>query len=60
MIWPDGRKYTGQYLNDKKHGFGTFEWRNAAYKYKIADGRKYKGEWLAGKQHGMGEYFNGH
>lgn len=20
--WPDGRVYTGQYLNDKKHGYG--------------------------------------
>ena len=23
-IWPDGRKYIGEYLNDFKHGHGTF------------------------------------
>lgn len=34
FIWPDGRKYNGNYLEDKKHGFGEFEW---------PDGRKYKG-----------------
>lgn len=28
MKWPDGRKYEGNYLNDKKHGFGILEWRN--------------------------------
>lgn len=27
MTFSDGRKYTGEYLNDKKHGIGTFEWR---------------------------------
>jgi hypothetical protein len=24
--WPDKRKYTGQYKDDKKHGYGLFEW----------------------------------
>lgn len=24
----DGRKYIGEYLEDKKHGQGTFEWYN--------------------------------
>ena len=24
--WPDGRKYEGQYVKDKKHGIGTFYW----------------------------------
>jgi len=23
---PDGRKYTGEYVDDKKHGRGVFEW----------------------------------
>ena len=23
----DGKKYMGQYKDDKKHGHGTFEWR---------------------------------
>ena len=38
--WPDGRKYEGDYLEDKKHGLGTFYW---------PDGRKYTGSWFNGK-----------
>lgn len=25
-IWLDGRKYEGQYLQDKKEGFGIYTW----------------------------------
>jgi len=32
--WPDGRKYEGEYLEDKKHGYGMFRWN---------DGRVYEG-----------------
>lgn len=49
FIWPDQRKYTGNYVQDLKHGFGIFEW---------SDGRKYKGSWSNGKQDGEGEYYN--
>lgn len=45
--WKDGRRYEGEYLDDKKHGFGTYFW---------ADGRKYEGNWAFGKQHGKGRY----
>ena len=38
--WPDGRKYEGEYSNDKKHGFGIYIW---------ADGRRYEGNWEHGK-----------
>jgi len=38
--WADGRKYEGDYLNDKKHGFGI---------YTYPDGRSYKGNWSNGK-----------
>lgn len=24
--WPDGRVYEGDYMNDKKHGFGRVWW----------------------------------
>jgi hypothetical protein len=24
--WPDGRKYEGNYVDDKKEGHGTFHW----------------------------------
>lgn len=34
LIWPDGRRYQGEYQNDKKHGYGEFYWK---------DGKIYKG-----------------
>jgi hypothetical protein len=36
FTWVDGRKYKGEYKNDKKDGYGTFEW---------PDGRRYEGFW---------------
>ena len=39
--------YEGDYLNDKKSGFGIYTW---------ADGRQYHGMWKDGKQHGEGKY----
>ena len=32
--WNDGRKYEGEFVEDKKHGFGKYFW---------GDGRKYEG-----------------
>jgi hypothetical protein len=26
FTWPDGRKYEGEYKDDKKEGLGIFEW----------------------------------
>ena len=46
--WQDGRRYEGQYKDDKKHGFGIYTW---------ADLREYQGMWFRGKQHGLGVYF---
>ena len=40
FVWPDGRKYEGDYMEDKKEGRGTFYW---------PDGRKYEGDWKNGK-----------
>ena len=48
FIWADGRKYEGEYKNDKKEGFGEFEWVN---------GKKYRGYWKNGKQDGEGEFY---
>ena len=47
FTWADGRKYVGDYLDDKKHGSGEFSW---------PDGRRYVGEWVNGKQQGRGFY----
>ena len=49
FLWPDGRKYEGEFKNDKKNGYGEFT---------SSDGKKYKGEWKDGKQNGEGELFN--
>ena len=49
FVWPDGRKYKGQYKDDKKEGYGFFEW---------PDGKKYRGNWNNGKQDGEGELYN--
>lgn len=45
--WQDGRRYEGQYRDDKKHGYGVYTW---------ADMRQYSGMWFKGKQHGLGIY----
>lgn len=46
--WPDGKQYSGWYLNNKKCGLGTFIW---------PDGRKYVGFWMDGYMHGRGILF---
>jgi hypothetical protein len=47
FAWPDGRRYEGEYIDDKKQGFGIFFW---------PDGRQYIGQWGHGKQHGRGTF----
>ena len=40
FTWPDGRRYDGEYIDDKKEGNGIFF---------CPDGRKYEGGWKNGK-----------
>ena len=40
-----GNKYTGNYSNDERDGWGTMEW---------IDGSIYKGQWKQGIQQGIG------
>jgi hypothetical protein len=40
LTWKDGKKYKGNFVNDKREGHGEFVW---------ADGRKYIGLWKSGK-----------
>ena len=49
FMWPDGRIYKGEYVDDKKEGFGTYYW---------PDGRKYEGMWKNGFQNGEGELYD--
>ena len=48
-MWPDGRKYDGDYVDDQKEGFGIYFW---------PDGKRYEGQWSDGKQHGEGKILN--
>ena len=34
FTWPNGNFYSGDFVDDIKHGYGLFSWNN---------GRKYKG-----------------
>jgi hypothetical protein len=70
--WPDGRQYSGDWLDGKFHGQGTYTWPNGgrymgAYKnglkhgsgvYEWADGNKYDGEFKLGRRHGKGLQLN--
>lgn len=49
FTWADNRRYSGEYTEDKKHGYGCFTW---------PDGRQYQGLWQNGKQEGVGVYYN--
>ena len=46
-VWKDGRKYTGQWQENRLNGFGTYTW---------PDGRKYQGEWKDNQIGGVGFY----
>ena len=69
-MWSDGRKYEGDWKNNKMHGNGMYTWadgrkymgeyvddRKHGYgEFIWPDGRSYKGDWVKGKQHGKGMY----
>ena len=45
--WRDGRKYVGEYKDNKRHGQGT---------YTYANGDKYVGNFIDDKEHGQGTF----
>ena len=45
--WRDGRKYVGEWKDNKRHGQGT---------YTYANGDKYVGNYQDGKKHGQGTF----
>ena len=49
FLWPDGRKYEGNYENDLKSGFGIYCWKD--------EEKRYEGLWKLGKQEGNGILF---
>ena len=44
FTYKDGKWYEGEYVNDKKEGYGVYFW----------DSKTYEGEWKAGKMHSTG------
>jgi hypothetical protein len=48
MVFADGSSYTGNWVDGKRHGFGTM---------KFSNGSVYKGNWLNGMEHGEGTYY---
>lgn len=46
ILQSNGNSYTGDFLNGKYHGFGTFNMKETNYSY--------KGDWVNGKQQGEG------
>ena len=68
--WPDGSRYTGDFLNSKFHGQGTYAWadgkkyvggfendkRSGFGTYTWPNGASYRGEWENGKKAGYGIY----
>ena len=40
LEWPDGKKYEGDFKDDKRHGTGEFLWK---------DRTEYIGPWIKGK-----------
>ena len=47
FLWKDGRKYKGEYKEDKKYNFGC---------YFGTDEKKYEGIWENGIQKGLGRF----
>lgn len=47
-FWTNGNKYTGEFLNGLRHGFGTLI---------ESDGLVYEGMWEKGVKHGQGKEF---
>jgi hypothetical protein len=46
--WSDGRKYDGEWKNNKMEGYGVFTW---------PDGRKYEGQYIDDKKEGHGIFY---
>lgn len=72
LMWPDGRRYVGQFNRGTLEGEATMTWpdgrvyignyymnkKHGEGLFMWPDGRKYAGQWDAGRRHGRGMYTN--
>lgn len=49
VTFKNGAKYIGEWLGNKKHGFGIQQW---------TDGARYEGEWKLNKACGKGKFWH--
>lgn len=70
IVYKNGDKYIGEYMNDMKHGYGKFEFSQSGLVYygqwsndqingigtlSGTNNQFYNGEWKDGKYHGKGQ-----
>ena len=51
MIYPDGRRYEGNFKENEHNGFGIMEYPSGDV---YGEGSKYAGQWKKNKRHGQG------
>ena len=49
MIYENGDKYVGDFLNNKRNGEGSYYYLNGSY---------FKGNWKNNLKHGKGKYYD--
>jgi radial spoke head protein 1 len=50
MVYPDGGKYAGAFVDGKRHGHGVYYYPN---------GDRFSGAWERDNKHGQGTYVHG-
>jgi len=50
-VWPNGDRYEGDFIEDRKEGFGSYSFGRGPWL-----GERYEGDWLADRREGYGVY----
>ena len=50
--WPNGDRYEGEFVDDGKQGFGTYQWGSGLW-----EGERYDGSFVADRRQGYGTYW---
>ena len=51
MNYPDGRRYEGEYKDNKRDGYGIMTYQDGGF---YQEGSRYEGEWKNDKRNGQG------